>query len=157
MHAGKPWICHAKFFSANVSKTVFLQNFLLPKFLPYTVYVKLATCINKTICYYSEDTTESHELSNINGNTNNEVDDRNESLNSTYDSFVKWSKKGSEIIVAILFLIVYYIQSLDDYEWICITDKAFCGSSENFVNLSIIKTAVTITSIVLFADKKEAR
>ena len=38
-----------------------------------------------------------------------------------------------------------YMQTLDVYEWICIRGEEFCGTPEKQTNLSIYKTAITLT------------
>ena len=40
------------------------------------------------------------------------------------------------------------MQTLDVYEWICISGKEFCGTPEKRTNLSIYKTAITLTFVL---------
>ena len=41
-----------------------------------------------------------------------------------------------------------YMQTLDVYEWICIRGEEFCGTPEKQTNLSIYKTAITLTFVL---------
>ena len=63
-------------------------------------------------------------------------------------SIIKYVEFALQIIATAVFPIMLYMQSFDDYEWICISGTRFCGKSENFNNLSKVRIAITAISVV---------
>ena len=66
-------------------------------------------------------------------------------------SIIKYVEFALQVIATAVFPILLYMQSFDDYEWICISGTTFCGKSENFNTLSEIRITITAISVVLGA------
>ena len=75
--------------------------------------------------------------------------------NETIKSFYKTNKvpenkrkEGIKMFIkgfgAIVILITLFLESLDDYEWVCVIGKSSCGSEEKYNHLANGKLIVTI-------------